>query len=143
MRGRVIEIKNSGAHLRVLPVTRRTDLPAKVRQFDEKMMQWYHRRGMHRSISADDLIKRFPTFLVKIGSFTLSIQSGGKKYPKGFSLTVFNPRNVVVDDRNYMLPKSGEKIPKRWPHGAFVVNGTKPMKFTPRNPKHPRFFPPR
>ena len=134
-------IGHRGTTLEIIPVNKRDDMSPKIRRFDEKMMAWYHQRGMHQGMSADELLKRFPTFLVRIGSFTLSLQSGGKKYPQGFSLTVFNPKETVVDDRNYLYPKRGEKVPKRWPHGAHVVDGSKPMKFISRNRRHPRFIP--
>mgnify|MGYP001598163357 CR=1 FL=1 len=123
-------------------VIKESDFPPKLREFDEKMMEWYHNLGMHLDIDPDKLLELFPTYMVRIGSFTLVIQSGGEKYPKGFSLSVFNEDGVIVDDRNYMSPGPDEIVPERWPHGAIVVDGRKPMDFVPRNPEHPKFVPP-
>lgn len=114
-----VRIKHQNAVMEIVCVSQRRNIPPKIRRFDEKMMTWYHQRGMHRITSAEDLLKQFPTFLIRIGSFTISIQSGGKKYPKGFSLTVFNPKEL------------------------YVIDGTKIMKFFPLNPRHPHFIPPR
>ena len=57
-------------------------------------------------------------------------------------MSVFNEDGVIVDDRNYMSPGPDEIVPERWPHGAIVVDGRKPMDFVPRNPEHPKFVPP-
>lgn len=135
-------LSHKGADITLDVVDSHDQLPEADRRFSEAMMSWYHAQGMHTELNADDLIKKFPTFVLRLGGFTLSLQHGGEKYPVGFSLTVYNPEGVVVDDRNYLYLKEGEPVSKRWPHGAIVVDGRKQMDFVPANPEHPKFVPP-
>lgn len=114
-----------------IPAADKSSLPDAVRRYNETVMEWYHERGAHQDLSADDLLGHFPTFIVRVAGFILEVQSGGEKYPSGFSVAVFSPKGVVVDERNFLDPYPGEVIPQKWGHGAPVVDGRKPVEISP------------
>lgn len=117
------------------------DLPEADRCFLDAMMEWYHAQGMQADISASDIVGQFPTFVIRLASFTVIFRSDGGESPLGFSLTVYNQVGIPVDDRSYLYDDEGEQVPERLPHGAVVVDGRKPMDFVPVNPAHPKFTP--
>lgn len=136
----ILRIIHLGAEISIKPARRSSDQPKFVREFDKEMMRWYRSLGQHRKIRAGDLVRLFPTFVARVGYYTLVIQSGGGKHPNSFSLDVFNKRGVVVDSVIYCDGGPLEKFPKKWPHGARVVDARRAMRFVPRSPRHPRLI---
>lgn len=116
-----------------IPAADNESLPDEVRRYHEALQEWYHARGFHKVLSADDVVARFPTFIIRVAGFTLEVQGGGEVYPKGFAFVVFNPQGVAVDEVNFMHPEADEKIPEKLEHGAPVVDWRKLVKFFPTN----------
>lgn len=109
----------------------KNELPAKIYELSVRMMDWYHALGKYGETSAEDLIRQYPSYLLRVEGFTLEIEGGGEKYPDGMCLAVFNPDSVVVDERNFMYPEPGKTLPEKWGHGAFVVDGSRPLATFP------------
>ncbi len=115
----------------IQPIRYRDEFPPKIFELSERMMDWYHALGKHLEIGPEDLIRQFPHFLIRVEGFTILVEGGGEKYPDSVCLGFFSPKEMVVDELNFMYPEPGKELPQKWPHGAIVVDGSKPLDFEP------------
>lgn len=119
----------------IVPLLNDDTAPEPIRNFNETMMEWYHRIGKFPDLTVEMLLLQYPSYAISVSGFILELQSGGEKYPKAISISVYNPQGVIVDECNIMYPLPDRPLPEsmKWGHGSPVVDASKSLSLRSKN----------